>query len=149
MAEPYSWKFPQVAFLRIEIAFVVILSLLIFLVSLKQFDYQWIAALATALIFIGMYLLIAHGAKAVHKVEDVYHLGKTHLEVHRTRKNKVSHEKIPLKHIHHHKLDHFFLGGYLVTKWGKKHLLYFNTQKELRRFEKQVAKYMKKGRGRT
>lgn len=129
-------------FLRIEIAFVLILSLLIFLVALYQFDYQWIVALATALIFLGMYLLIAHGAKAVHKVEDVYHLGKTHLEVHRTRKNKVTHEKIPLKHIKHHKLDHFFLGGYLVTKYGKKHLLYFNTKKEIRRFEKMVGKFL-------
>lgn len=140
----YSWKFPQVTFLRIEIAFVVVLSLLIFLIALYQLDYQWIVALATALIFLGIYLLIAHGAKAVHKVEDVYHLGKTHLEVHRTRKNKVTHEKIPLKHIKHHKLDRFFLGGYLVTKYGKKHLLYFNTKKELGRFEKYIGKHVKK-----
>ncbi len=144
MAEKnYSWKFPQVTFLRIELLFILILSLLIFLVSLYQFDYQWIVALATTLIFIGMYLLIAHGAKAVHRVEDVYHLSKTHLEVHRTRKNKVTREKIPLKHIKHHKLDRFFLGGYLVTKQGKKHLLYFNTKKELKRFEKMVGKHLK------
>ncbi len=146
MADHYSWKFPQVAFLRIEIAFVLILSLLIFFVSLYQFSYQWIVALATALIFLGMYLLIAHGAKAVHKVEDVYHLGKTHLEVHRTRRNKVTHARIPLRHIHHHKLDHFFLGGYLVTKQGKKHLLYFNTRKEMGRFEKMVQKLVKPGK---
>src|SRR3989344_2673712 len=113
MVDHYSWKFPQVAFLRIEIAFVLILALVIFSVSLYQFSYQWIMALATALIFIGMYLLIAHGAKALHKVEDVYNLGKTHLEVHRTRRNKVTHEKVPWKHIKHHKLDRFFLGGYL------------------------------------
>lgn len=144
MAEHYSWKFPQVTFLRIEIAFVIILSALIFFISLYQFDYQWIVALATALIFLGIYLLVAHGAKAVHKVEDVYHLSKTHLEVHRTRKNTVTHEKIPLKHIKHHKLDHFFLGGYLVTKYGKKHLLYFNTKKEMKRFENYIRKHMKK-----
>jgi len=142
MAE-YSWKFPQVTFLRIEIAFVLILSLIIFFISLYQFSYQWIVALATALIFLGMYLLIAHGAKAVHTVEDVYHLSKTHLEMHRTRRNKVTHAKIPLQQIHHHKLDHFFLGGYLVTKQGKKHLLYFNTKKEMGRFEKMVEKYVK------
>lgn len=147
MAEThYSWKFPQVAFLRIELLFILILSLVIFLVSLYQFDYQWVVALATTLIFIGMYLLIAHGAKAVHTVEDVYHLTKTHLEVHRTRRHKVTHDKIALKNIHHHKLDHFFLGGYLVTKQGKKHLLYFNTKKEMKRFEKMVEKYMKPGK---
>ncbi len=143
MADHYSWKFPQVAFLRIEIAFVLILSLVIFFVSLYQFSYQWIVALATALIFLGMYLLIAHGAKAVHKVEDVYHLSKTHLEVHRTRRDKVTHAKIPLRQIHRHKLDHFFLGGYLVTKQGKKHLLYFNTRKEMGRFENYIKKHLK------
>ncbi len=142
----YSWKFPQVAFLRIEILFIVILSILIFLVSLYEFSYQWIVALATALIFLGLYLLVAHGAKAVHKVEDVYHLGRTHLQVHRTRRNKVIHEQIPLKNIKHHKLDHFFLGGYLMTKQGKKHLLYFNTRKEMGRFEKMVQKYVKLGK---
>jgi len=146
MADHYSWKFPQVAFLRIEMVFILILSLVIFSVSLYQFDYQWIVALATTLIFIGMYLLIAHGAKAVHTVEDVYHLTKTHLEVHRTRRHKVTHDKIALGNIHHHKLDHFFLGGYLVTKQGKKHLLYFNTKKEMGRFEKLVGKYVKFGK---
>lgn len=139
----YSWKFPQVAFLRIEVIFVIILSVLIFLISLYQFSYQWIVALATALIFLGIYLLVAHGAKAVHKVEDIYHLGKTHLEVHRTRRDKVIHEKISLANIKHHKLDHFFLGGYLMTKQGKKHLLYFNTGKELKKFEEYIKRHIR------
>lgn len=140
----YSWIFPQVSFLRIELVFIIILSLVIFLVSLYQFDYHWIVALATLFIFIGIYLLIAHGAKAVHKVEDVYHLTKTHLEVHRTRRKKVTQDRIPLKNIHHHKLDHFFLGGYLVTKQGKKHLLYFNTKKEMGRFENYIKTHTQK-----
>ena len=44
----------------------------------------------------------------------------------------------------HHKLDKIFLGGYVLTKQGAKHPLFFNTKKELEQFEKILLKGLKK-----
>ena len=63
------------------------------------------------------------------------------MEIHRKTRTKVKKHKIPLKQIKRHKLDKFLLGGYLLTKKGKKHLLFFNTKKELENFENFIKKH--------
>ena len=58
---------------------------------------------------------------------------------------KTKKEKVPLKKIHHWKLDSFFLGGYALSDKGK-HLLFFNNKKELNKFEKHIKKHGKKSK---
>jgi hypothetical protein len=138
-----SWKFPKHYFLRIEVFFVVLLAAIIFLVGFFQFGQQWTLAVALTGMFLGIYLVVSHGAKSIQKVEHHYEVTPTHFQVTTLERGKKTQEKLPLKHLHHHKLDHFFLGGYLVSKAGKKHLIFFNTKKELTAFEKHLRKHLK------
>ena len=140
-----SWKFPRqkLALSKIEAFFVGLLALFILLFSYFQLDGQVLWAILLALVFIIFYVLVAYITKSVRQNEEQYHFTKTHLEHTSKTKNRASKLKVPLKHIVKHKLDRFFLGGYLVTKQGKKHLLYFNTRQELERFGKFISKYTK------
>ena len=143
MATTLSWKFPETYFLRIELFFVGILALIIFLISWWQFAGNVVLAIALTGMFLGIYLVVSHGGKQLHPVEHHYLLNQKHFHVTRTQRQGSRHDKVPLSHWKQHKLDRFFLGGYMVTKKGRKHLLYFNTKRELVRFEQFLKKHLK------
>jgi hypothetical protein len=141
-----TWNFPAKDFLvmRIETLTVVIVALLVFMVILSQPYHGWISAILFTAAFIGFYYALSYLIQKVRKVEEEYHLTPTHLHVTRKSKSKISKTKILLKDIYLHKLNKFFMGGYLLTKRGKKHLLFFNTKKEVEKFESFLKKHLKK-----
>jgi small-conductance mechanosensitive channel len=139
-----KWNFPDKEFLRIEVMFIVLLALLVFITGYYQFANEWLAGVLLTLIFIFLYAVTAKVIGKVRVVQEEYEVTKTHLHITRkTKRNKVK-SKIPLKQVHHHKLDTFFLGGYVVTKKGIKHLLFFNSKPEAEKFKKLLKKHLKK-----
>ncbi len=93
------------------------------------------AAVILTLIFLLLYVIVSYFVQRIRHVEENYQLTPTHLHITKKVRNKVEKEKVHLKEVKHHKLDRFFLGGYMLTHQGKKHPLFFNTKKELKNFE--------------
>lgn len=141
-----SWKFPLQEFLilRIEALFVGILAVLVLIFSLYQFNGEWAVAVSFTAIFLALYVLLSYAIQKWRKVEEHYKVTGKHLEVVRSKRGTVKKEKAPLRDVVHHKLDKTFLGGYVLTKKGKKHLLFFNTKQELEKFEKFLGKHLNK-----
>lgn len=141
-----QWKFPKQkqVLLRIEAVFIGIITLLVFVFSYYQLNHQVLFALLLALIFLMAYVLISYLNQAAHGHEEHYRLTTQHIEITSKSRGEASKQKVPLKHIIRHKIDRFFLGGYILTKQGKKHLIFFNTSREANQF----AQTMKKRIGR-
>lgn len=141
-----GWDFPKrnVLYMKLEIIVILFLTGLVFVYTFLQLSgFLW--AVAFAILFFGLYLLIGYIVQKIRKVEEHYYFNPEHVEItHRTR-FKESKEKVPLKDIKRHKLDRFLLGGYMVSKKGR-HLLFFNTKKELINFETFVEQYFRKGK---
>jgi hypothetical protein len=146
VAKKLSWIFPmkEFMFLKIETITVAVIALLTFLTIFAQSEQSWLSAALFTAAFVGFYYLLSYIIQKVRMVEEKYHLTPTHLEVTRKSRNKLSKSKIPLKEIARHKLTKFFMGGYLITKKGKKHLLFFNTKEEVMKFESFLKKHWKK-----
>ncbi len=140
------WEFPAkgFAFLRVELLFVGLLALLIFLFSYFSLEKQWFGALIFTLVFLGIYIVLSTIVYEIRQAKEKYHLTPTHLEIHKHSRNKVIKHKVPLKEIKHHRLDPFFLGGYVLTHKGKKHPLFFNNKAEVEKFGQFVKKHGKK-----
>ena len=141
-----TWKFPNKDFLvmRIEIVLVAFLALFVYLIAYVRSQGSSLMAILFTILFLALYFLISYGIQRWRQVEEQYRLTKKHLEIVRKKRNAVKKEKAPLKEIAHHKLDKTFLGGYLLTKKGKKHLLFFNTKQEVEKFESFLKKHLKK-----
>ncbi len=138
-----SWKFPgEKLFMRIEIAFISLLAVIILILSSTHYRSVLIGLLFT-LIFLVLYFLVAYITKHVYKVEQHYEINSSHLHLKKISRGKTTTQKVPIKHVRHHKLDKFFLGGYFLTKQGKKHVLFFNAKDEVERFEKFLKKHLK------
>ncbi|MBU0470705.1 MAG: hypothetical protein KKA62_02100 [Nanoarchaeota archaeon] len=140
------WKFPEKKFnlLKIEKVFLILLTVLVFVFSFLEVNRRWFLAVVYSLLFLGLYFLMSYLVQRIREVEEHYHLTPTHLHVERKKKGKVKKEKVALKDVEHHKLDKFFLGGYLLAKKKKKHLLFFNTKEELENVEKFLKKNISK-----
>ena len=134
--------------MRIEVVFVSILALLVFLVSFYQFGKSYLIAILLTIIFFAIYVLASYIIQRIRVMEEHYKLTDKHLEIVRKKRNKIKKEKVVLKDVVHHKLDKLFLGGYMLVKSGNthnhKHLLFFNTREELEKFEKLLKKHLKK-----
>jgi len=145
MATSFSWKFPKKEFLvlRIEALFVIFLAILIYVVALYQFD-RILTAIGFTIVYLALYAGLSYGIRKWRKAEEHYKLTKKHLEISHRKFDKVKKEKTLLKDVAHHKLDRTFLGGYLLTKKGKKHLLFFNSKQEVEKFESFLKKHLKK-----
>jgi len=130
--------------MRIEIALIAVLALMVYLVAYLRSQGSWLIGTLFAALFLALYFLTSYGIQQWRQVEEQYKLTKKHLEVVRKNHNSVKREKAPLKEFSHHKLDKFFLGGYVMTKKGKKHLLFFNTKDEVEKFESFLKKHLKK-----
>ncbi len=139
-----EWVFPQkkVQFLRIEIVTIIVIALGVLMLTYLQFSDFFFGLLFTV-IFVGVYVVLSYVTQLIRLVEEKYHLTTTHFEVTRKTRFKTKTERVPLKDIRRHKLDHVFLGGYVLSK-KKKHLVYFNTKKELKNFDSFLKKHKKK-----
>jgi len=129
--------------MRIEIVMIAFLALLVYVVSYLQTQGSAMMAILFTILFLALYFLASYGIQQWRQVEEHYKLTKKHLEVLHKKRNGVKKEKAPLKEFSHHKLDKFFLGGYVMTKKGKKHLLFFNTKDEMEKFESFLKKSLK------
>ena len=138
-----QWTFPKRFFIKIEMYTLFLIAVLVFLLTLFQLHDLAYALLATAL-FVVLYLILAYMMQTIRRVEEKYHLHTKHLHIVRKSRNLKVEETILLREIKRHKLDHFFLGGYILTKKGRKHLLFFNHPRELKRFEEMLTKYLKR-----
>ena len=141
-----SWKFPKKQFLvlRIEIVLIAFLGLLVYVMAYLQSNGSWILGTLFTTLFLALYFLVSYVFQQWRKVEEHYKVTKKHLEVVHRRNNSTKKEKAPLKELAHHKLDKTFLGGYLLTRRGKKHLLFFNTKQEVEKFESFLKKHLKR-----
>ncbi len=140
-----SWKFPVRKFLvlRIEAIFVGLLALLTFTLSLYQFKNNLLISAGFTLLFLALYGGLSFLIQNLRGVKEHYTVTPKHLEIMHHKKDKITTEKAPLKDFAKHKLDRTFLGGYVITRKGKKHLLFFNTKQELERFELFLKKHLK------
>ena len=102
---------------------------------LFNLDYAILPSVLAVVLFLGLYLLITYIIRKVRTVEEAYNLVTSHLEIVRKVNNDKKKLKVIKKEIIGHKLDKFFLGGYVLTK-EKRHALFFNTLEELEMFEK-------------
>src|SRR3989344_3878842 len=109
-----EWSFPskKVQFLRIELITVGIIGLLVLILTYLQFSNLLFAFMFTV-IFLGIYVVLSYLSQLIRLVEDHYHVTTSHFEVTRKTRFRTRREKVPLKEIRNHKLDHVFLGGYL------------------------------------
>ena len=141
-----SWKFPQKKFLvlRVEIVLIAFLALVVYLFAYLQGKGSWLLGTLFTALFLALYFLTSYGIQRWRQVEEHYKLTKKHLEVVRKKRGSSKTEKAPLKEVAHHQLDKTFLGGYLLTRKGKKHLLFFNTKQEVENFESFLKKHLKK-----
>lgn len=141
-----SWTFPKNNFsmLRLEIIFLVIIAIIVFIFSYYDFDRRWYIALVFSLIFVAIYFLVSSIVQRIRLIQKTYTLTSTHIEIHHQHRFGDKKQKIPLSEVKHHKLDKIFLGGYMVTHKGKRHSLFFNTKKEIERFEAFLRKHRKK-----
>ena len=139
-----KWVFPakRLFLMRLEILFLMLMALAVFIFSYFQFELVRYAVLFTGL-FVCVYILLSVVVQTWRQVEEKYELSPTHLQVTRKTRSKVKQEKVALKDVKHHKLDHFFLGGYVLSNKGK-HLLFFNTKEEVQKFEQFMKKFWKK-----
>ena len=143
---PLSWKFPQKEFiiLRIEVVLIAFLALAVYLFAYLQYNGSWLLGTLFTALFLALYFVTSYSIQRWRQVEENYKITKKHLEVVRKKRNVVKKEKSLLKDVAHHKLDKTFLGGYLLTRKGKKHLLFFNTKQEVEKFESFLKKHLKK-----
>jgi len=129
--------------MRIEITFLALTAVLVFIFSYFELNEQVLQTIIFTAFFVGLYALISYLVMMIRQAEEKYHLTSSHLEIHKKSRNKRKKHKVPLKSIIQHKVDHFFLGGYVITKDGEKHVLFFNTRKEVEAFDKFLRKYSK------
>ena len=139
MARALQWKFPgkDIQFLRVEVLFVGILAMVLFLFWTFAGNEQ---AVLYVLLFLLVYAVIAIAVQKINRTETQYAVKGKHLHITRKTLRKSKTEKVPLYHIARHKIDKLFLGGYVLTKKGKKHVLFFNTRKEAEAVERLLKK---------
>ncbi len=142
-----QWKFPakEIQFLRVEVLFEAFLTVLIFLVTFFQLG-DGALAMLYAVLFLFIYGVLSVIVQKISRAEAHYAIRGKHLHVVKKMGRKTVTEKIPLRDVLHHKVDKVFLGGYVLTKKGRKHSLFFNTQKEAEGFEKLVKRIRQRKR---
>jgi len=138
----FSWKFPaeDLYFLRIELLFLSIVTIGVFLFMFFQLSNKVLPSLAITIGFVALYSIIQHLMKHVRHIEEEYKIMGDHLHIKRKVNNKlIRHHKVHRKNIDLHKVDKAFLGAYIVVG-GKRHTLFFNSKKEIEYLEKWLKK---------
>lgn len=142
-ARTLHWKFPAQRWqiLRVEMLFVGLLALLIFLLFYAA-DSDGAKAVLYTLLFLALYAGLSVILQHVHRTEAHYAVKGKHLHLARKTPRGTKREKVHFGDVARHKIDKIFLGGYVLTKKGKKHVLFFNTRKEAEAVERLLKKYV-------
>lgn len=145
MANILTWNFPmkKVFLLKIETLLIAILAVLVFFATFLRYE-RWYLAVIFTVLFLGIYLIISALIQKHRKVKEKYKLSSSHLEITRSSRSKIKKVIVPIKDIKHHKLDKFFLGGYILTHSKDRHPLFFNTRQEVVKFENFLLKHLRK-----
>ncbi len=141
MAKPiHSWNVAinRAFSLRIERYFVGLLAGIIFVITTLSFGRIFDGLLLTAL-FVGVYALLYTIVLEARKLEKRYVLSPEQLQIDHTSRRTHRTEKIVLQKVIKHKFDHFLLGGYLLTKEGVKHILFFNNKEDAHHVERALG----------
>ena len=141
----FNWKFPaeDIYFLRIELLFLSVVTIGVFLFMFFQLSNKILPSLAVTIGFVALYSIIQHLMKHVRHIEEEYEISGDHLHIKRRVNNKlIHHHKVHRNDIDLHKVDKTFLGAYIVVG-GKRHTLFFNTKKEIEFLEKWILKRKK------
>lgn len=143
-ARTLHWSFPAKRWqvLRVERLFVGLLALLIFLLFYAA-ESSWAKALLYALLFLALYVGLSIVLQNIRRTEAHYALKGRHLHLVRKTPQGTKKEKVHFGDIARHKIDKVFLGGYVLTKKGKKHVLFFNTRKEAEAVERLLKKHVR------
>ncbi len=143
-----TWRFPRdTMFLKIELYFIALLAFLVLIIAYFQFAGNVLYALAAVIIFLAVYFLVGYAVKSYYNIQHHYTVTPTHFHLKTSHRHGTKEHKVPLRDIARHKLDKLFYGGYLLTHKGKKHLLYFNSRKEVEKFEKMLLTHWKPRKG--
>ncbi|MBT4605047.1 hypothetical protein HOC01_05385 [archaeon] len=146
MSGSFYWKFPREDFqlLRIEIAVLVLLSGLVFLYMYLQPELNGFIAVVSVILFLAIYFVVSAILRKLRRVEELYELGRTHLDIQRYVNGKRSERhKIALKDVKFHKFDHTFHGAYVVLHDGTRHPLFFSSSAESRHVERKLKAHMR------
>tara|TARA_Y100000310_G_scaffold245229_1_gene250181 strand:+ start:2709 stop:3218 length:510 start_codon:yes stop_codon:yes gene_type:complete len=130
-----KWEFPtrELHILRIEMFALLVFAVFIFWYMYHQFEQQFFGGALSAILFVSLYFVISSIVKRIHSVEEKYNLSNKELRITRFKNGKkIATETVALADIVLHKFDHFFLGAYILTK-ARKHVLFFNNEKESRK----------------
>jgi len=132
-----KWIFPpQGKWLhKAEKTVISLIAATVFILSLGE---GFFIALAAALLFVAIYIAISPLISRIKKIEEIYLLKPPHLHITRKTRSKVKKEKVHLKKVVDHRFDRFFLAGTLLTDKKKRHVLFFNTKKELEQLVKHL-----------
>jgi len=141
----FNWVFPNKEFLmlKFEALVVAIIAAFIFWLSISNVNAIYPAILLTIL-FIAIYVLVSGVIQKIRQVKETYSVTSTHLKVHRKSRYSSKKVSVPLKSVQLHKLDKTFHFGHIVDNKGKRHGLFFNSKKDVERFERILKKGMKK-----
>ncbi len=140
----FYWKFPRREFqlLRVEMAVLIVLSGLVFLYMYLQPNLNTFAAVVSVILFVSIYFVVSAVLHKLRKVEEMYELSASHLEIQRyVNGKKTDHHKVPVKKISGHNFDHFFHGAYVTLADGTRHPLFFGSSAESRHVERKVKRY--------
>jgi hypothetical protein len=140
----FSWKFPtNLNFMRIELLFLLVLGVLVFILTSSGGENRLLTGLIFTVLFLVIYFFISFGIRHISTAEENYEISSKHIHLTKRRRSGITKTLVPWGKIIHHKLDKSFLGGYLVTSEGVKHLLFFNAKEEVQKFEEMIQKHLK------
>ncbi len=136
----YSWKISHKdnPMRILEEYIVLLLSLLIFFLMLLYFQREVFPALLVVLSFLALYLIVRAFVEKIFIFEEAYHIKGSHLHIHKNLNGKVKKEKVYLKDVKKSSFDHHLLGAYIVSE-NQKHVLHFNSKKEIKMFKKNLG----------
>ena len=138
-----EWNFPEEKkiLMRIEVAIISVIAGFIFLYGFFNLQVWWHALLMSVL-FVIIYIVVSLVTQEVQQLEEKYVVKGSNLEITRKTRRKTKKVKVSLKGLKKHKVDKRFLGAYIVNKKGKRHPLFFNSKKEINKFEKIIKRHL-------
>lgn len=139
-----EWFFPErrLWLMRLEIFSIILISLIVFVLTWLSYE-DLLYSILLSFIFMGIYFIVSYLVQFIHKLEEKYSLKKNYLTIIRKSRFNEKKDRILIRKIIKHKVDHFFQGAYIITK-VKRYPLFFNTKEESIKVKEFLDKHVKK-----